>query len=77
MLCGLRDPNGNWVQNFLLQDGEIAESEIFPDAIRPRSWSCQTKWPTTKMYCTVQDSNGQFLQGVLYDGVLAKVFKNN
>jgi hypothetical protein len=29
-----------------------------------------------KMYCTIQDENGHFLQGMLYDGEVMKVFIN-
>lgn len=76
MLCGLQDPNGKYIQSFSLENGELHGSGINPNAVLPRSWSCETKEPKNKMYCTIQDGNGQFLQGVLYDGKVMKVFKN-
>jgi len=74
MLCGLQDPNGRYIQSFSLENGRILHSEVLPDAILPRSWGCQTGGPNIKMYCTIQDENGHFLQGMLYDGEVMKVF---
>lgn len=73
MLCALRDPNGAYIEMFRLENGELVQSGINPDAVRPRSWGCQTDGARTKIYCTVQDENGQFLQRVLYDGNLMQV----
>ncbi len=67
MFCGLQDPNGKYVQSFLLENGSISSSQIFPDATHPQAWGCERDidW---KLSCSIQDGQGRILSGFTYDG---------
>ncbi len=60
-VCGLRDPNGRYVQAFRLEGGQLLATQIDEDAIRPKSWGCRNDG--NKIYCAVDG------QTTFYDGV--------